>query len=447
MNIPATRVLKFGGTSVADSAAQRRSANIVAQQAETRIVVVSAAAGITNALVGLSQAVDDAAAGAFRSLIHERQQHFFDSLGGPDHLKAPFWQLLEELDAAGPCQGVARDRLLSLGERFSSLFFTERLRQLGLPAVQLPASFLIATDANHGHAEPILAATRQQVQVSLADHPEQILVTEGFIGADSNGNITTLGRGGSDYSAALLAEAADADWVEIWTDVNGLCSTDPRLVPQAQPLAELSFAQAAELATFGAKILHPKTLWPAMRHNIPVFIGSTLEGNGGTVIRREISGQRRYAALALRKNQTLLNITSPDMLYSYGFLARAFSLLAKHQISVDLVTTSEISIALTLDERGSEQALSQAVLDELKELGTVEVQQGLALVALVGDNLNTSPKVAADVFAALGDINVSLICHGASPHNLCLLVADSDGPQAIKRLHARLFEKANIVAA
>ncbi|EKE69149.1 lysine-sensitive aspartokinase 3 [Gallaecimonas xiamenensis] len=447
MNIPATRVLKFGGTSVADYQAQGRSAQLVAQQTESRIVVVSAAAGVTNALVGLSQAIDPEAAENFRTLIRDRQQHFFEALGEPDALKASYWTLLEELDACGPCLGQERDRLLSLGERFSSLFFAERLRQLGLPALQLPARFLIATDSHFGQGEPDVARTRQQVQIALNDHQGEILVTEGFVGADSDGNITTLGRGGSDYSAALLAEAADADWVEIWTDVKGLYTTDPRLVPNAQPLAELSFAQAAELATFGAKVLHPKTLWPAMRRDIPVFIGSTLDASGGTVIRREVSGERRYAALALRKNQTLLKITSPEMLYSYGFLARAFSLLAKHHISVDLVTTSEISIALTLDERGSEQALSLQVLEELKELGSIEVSEGLALVALVGDNLNATPQIAAEVFNALGGINVPLICHGASPHNLCFLVEDKDGPLAIQRLHARLFEQRQAVAA
>ncbi|WP_115718106.1 lysine-sensitive aspartokinase 3 [Gallaecimonas mangrovi] len=447
MNIPASRVLKFGGTSVADYDAQGRSAQLVANQSESRIVVVSAAAGVTNALVGLCQAKDPDTAENFRNLIRDRQQHFFEALGEPDALKATYWTLMEELDASGPCKGQKRDQLLSLGERFSSLFFAERLRQMGLPAVQLPARFLIATDNQYGQGEPDITNTRTQVQVALNDHLGEILVTEGFVGADSEGNITTLGRGGSDYSAALLAEAADADWVEIWTDVKGLYTTDPRLAPKAHPLAELSFAQAAELATFGAKVLHPKTLWPAMRSDIPVFIGSTLDASGGTVIRREVTGGERFAALALRKNQTLLKITSPEMLYSYGFLARAFSLLAKHQISVDLVTTSEISIALTLDERGSEQALDQQVLEELKSLGTVEVQEGLALVALVGDNLNSTPKVAAEVFDALGNINVPLICHGASPHNLCVLVDASDGPLAIQRLHERLFEKVSVAAA
>src|SRR5690606_34209414 len=180
------------------------------------------------------------------------------------------------------------------------------------------------------------------------------------------GVITTLGRGGSDYSAALLAEAADAKRVEIWTDVKGLYTTDPRLVPEAQPLAELAFAEAAELATFGAKVLHPKTLWPAMRADIPVFVGSTLDNQGGTLIRRQVNSKHAYSALALRKNQTLLKITSPDMLYSYGFLAKTFAILAEHKISVDLVTTSEISVALTLDERGSEQALSEQVLKPLQ---------------------------------------------------------------------------------
>jgi len=262
------------------------------------------------------------------------------------------------------------------------------------------------------------------------------------VGSDNDGYTTTLGRGGSDYSAALLAEAADATMVEIWTDVKGLYTTDPRLVEQAQPIAELAFAEAAELATFGAKVLHPKTLWPAMRANIPVFIGSTLTTEAsteGTVIRREVTQQRSYTALALRKNQTLLKITSPDMLYSYGFLAKVFALLAEHKISVDLVTTSEISVALTLDERGSEQALSEQALKALKSLGRIEVTTDLSLVAVVGRQLNQELHVAATVFAGLGDLNVRLICHGASPHNLCILVDDRDGSVAVQRLHRQLF--------
>ena len=439
-------ILKFGGTSVADPQALTRSVAIIAAQPAAGVVVVSAAAGVTNALLAMASATTSATLAANKALIIERQQAFIDQSPQAQELAEELAPLFAELDAALPCHDQARDQLLSLGERFSARITAHYLRcsgsssRSGLQKTQhLPASQLIATDHSYGHAEPDPERTKQQVTALLAQHPDQLIVTEGFVGGDAEGAITTLGRGGSDYSAALIAEAANADLVEIWTDVKGLYTTDPRIVAEARPLAELSFAQAAELATFGAKVLHPKTLWPAMRANIPVFIGSTLDTSSGTTIRREVESQTAYTALALRKNQTLLKITSPDMLYSYGFLAKTFAILAEHRISVDLVTTSEISVALTLDERGSEQALSEQALRALQALGKVQVVRDLALVAIVGAQLNAEPKVAANVFNALADINVQLICHGASPHNICVLVADADGPMAIQRLHQSLF--------
>lgn len=445
------QILKFGGTSVADPQALARSIAIINTQSQqnkgAQLVIVSAAAGVTNALLAIADATTEATIAANREFIYQRQLAFLAEL--PKDTDYSNWliealaPLLQELDAALPCRGADRDRLISLGERFSARVVSAYLRHAGRNANHMPATSMLVTDHTFGHAEPDTAATKTSTAAALAGMTltdnELVLVSEGFIGATPEGEITTLGRGGSDYSAALLAEALNAELVQIWTDVKGLYSTDPRIVPEAQPLAELSFAQAAELATFGAKVLHPKTLWPAMRADIPVFIGSTLDPSGGTTIRRQVESTEAYTALALRRNQTLLKITSPDMLYSYGFLAKTFAILAEHRISVDLVTTSEISVALTLDQRGSEQALSDQVLKALAALGKVEIKQNLALVAVVGASLNTQPQVAATIFGALGDMNVRLICHGASPHNLCVLVDDEQGENAIKRLHQQLF--------
>jgi len=444
-------ILKFGGTSVADPQALRRSITIIEQQQQQAntpvLVVVSAAGGVTNALLAIADATTDATLSANQAVIEAKQAAFIAELADFPDLQASLQQayqpLLDELLTAQACRGAQRDRLISLGERFSAQTTVHYLRAAQVHAAHVAATDMLVTDHNFGHAEPDTFATqvntKQVLAQTQAEQNTNIFVTEGFVGATPEGEITTLGRGGSDYSAALYAEAVDAGEVQIWTDVKGLYTTDPRLVPQAQPLSELSFSQAAELATFGAKVLHPKTLWPAMRQDIPVFIGSTLDPSGGTYIRRETTSQAPYSALALRSNQTLLKITSPDMLYSYGFLAKTFAILADHRISVDLVTTSEISVALTLDQRGSEQALSEQVLKELSALGKVEIVQSLALVAIVGANLNTQPEVAATVFNALGDVNVRLICHGASPHNLCVLVDEAQGVQAIQKLHQRLF--------
>ncbi|MEF1214583.1 aspartate kinase, partial [Vibrio alginolyticus] len=213
---------------------------------------------------------------------------------------------------------------------------------------------------------------------------------QGFIGSDEAGNTTSLGRGGSDYSAALIAESVKAAGLEIWTDVPGIYTTDPRIAPKASPIPEISFSEASEMANFGAKILHPSTLVPALRHDIPVFVGSSKEPEkGGTWIRHQVESSPLFRALALRCNQTMVTLRSANMFHAYGFLAKVFEILAKHKISVDLITTSEISVSLTLDQTdtsGGAPQLPQAVREELEELCKVEVEHDLCLVALIGNN-------------------------------------------------------------
>ncbi|EKE83706.1 lysine-sensitive aspartokinase 3 [Idiomarina xiamenensis] len=441
-------VLKFGGSSLADPVAMQRCIVIIQQTPAARWVVVSAPAGVTNALLAIADSGKDGAVDE-QLLLRQREQIQQRLTAFADWLKLeptqPDWQSIQQqLSSATACQGASRDQLLSLGERCSALLLTLALQQQGIAAQHVPAQHWLRTDSCYGDAEADPQASRQQLAALDVSHGIQI--TEGFTGADQHGNTTTLGRGGSDYSAALLAEASAARQLQIWTDVAGLYSCDPRLVPEAHPIAELAFAEAAELATFGANVLHPKTLWPAMRADIPVFIGSTLnieqdKLSRGTLIRRQVSQQSEFTALALRRRQTLLKISSPDMLYRYGFLAKVFAILADQQVSVDLVTTSEISVALTLDERGSRQALSTQALQALQQLGQVSVEHDLALVAVVGSNLSQAPQLAARLFTALAGINVRLINHGASRHNLCLLVAEADAEASVRQLHQALLSK------
>ncbi|WP_341503643.1 lysine-sensitive aspartokinase 3 [Gallaecimonas sp. GXIMD4217] len=441
------KVLKFGGTSVADLDAMENCVRLIRAEAATRLVVVSASAGITNQLVALAE----------RPLSPRQRHELVDEIEGRQYqllakLEAP-WQVQDQLEALlselttlalaqAPMTAIRRDALLAMGERLSSLLFTALLRERGVDARLLDARSVLATDNQAGQAEPLLEQTRTQLQAALAGEPHAVLVTQGFIGRDGLGNTTTLGRGGSDYSAALFAEAMGAQELQIWTDVAGIYSTDPRLVPTARPIPELSFTQAAELATFGAKVLHPKTLWPAVRAGIPVFIGASKAPNqGGTKVLADSSNQAPFVALACRRDQTLLTLSSLSMLHSYGFLGRIFSLLAEHRISVDMVTTSEVSIALTLDAIGSEQALSEAVLARLREHCQVQVQSGLTLVTLVGSRVNQRPGVAARIFERISDFNIRLICHGASPHNLAFLVDDAVADPIMARLHQVLFDE------
>jgi aspartate kinase len=272
-----------------------------------------------------------------------------------------------------------------------------------------------------------------------------VVITQGFIGSDDAGNTTTLGRGGSDYSAALIAEAVKAAGLEIWTDVPGIYTTDPRIAAKARPIPEISFSEASEMANFGAKILHPSTLLPALRHQIPVFVGSSkLPEQGGTWIKKEVASAPLFRALALRCNQTMVTLRSPNMFHTYGFLSEVFQILAKHKISVDLITTSEVSVSLTLDQTntaGGAPELPEQAQRELEELCIVEVEQNLCLVALIGNNMSGCKGYTKKVFNALEDFNLRMICYGASPHNLCFLIRSSDSRRAVQKLHTDLFEE------
>ena len=298
--------------------------------------------------------------------------------------------------------------------------------------------------ATFGGVQPAALAELTALQL-LPRLNDGLVITQGFIGSENKGRTTTLGRGGSDYTAALLAEALHASRVDIWTDVPGIYTTDPRVVSAAKRIDEIAFAEAAEMATFGAKVLHPATLLPAVRSDIPVFVGSSKDPRaGGTLVCNKTENPPLFRALALRRNQTLLTLHSLNMLHSRGFLAEVFGILARHNISVDLITTSEVSVALTLDTTGStstgDTLLTQSLLMELSALCRVEVEEGLALVALIGNDLSKACGVGKEVFGVLEPFNIRMICYGASSHNLCFLVPGEDAEQVVQKLHSNLFE-------
>ena len=270
------------------------------------------------------------------------------------------------------------------------MLFAEALRQEGVRTHLLDARQVIRTDDVHGNADPDIKVIQKLCRSELDTLLDQgfVIVTQGFIGSTESGATTTLGKGGSDYTAALLAEALQAQQVYIWTDVCGIFSCDPRIIEQCHLIAEISFVEAAELATFGARILHPATLWPAIRCNIPVFIGSTFAPNkGGTWIRDRVQNSPKVRALAVRRNQTLVTVRSFRMFQTRGVLAELFDILSRHAISVDLVTTSEVSVALTLD---NPERLSAEVIRELSAIAEIEIENELALIAVVGNDLTSA---------------------------------------------------------
>lgn len=265
-----------------------------------------------------------------------------------------------------------------------------------------------------------------------------MVVTQGFIGATEEGHTTTLGRGGSDYSAALLAEGLNAQILEIWTDVAGIATTDPRICKGARPIPEISFQEASELATFGAKILHPATLLPAVRKNIPVFVGSSFDVEAkGTWVKKDVAEYPLIRAMAVRKKQVLVTLTTPEMLHAHGFLFQIFKIFNDHKVSVDAITTSEISVSVTLDDS---TLLNKPLISDLGQIADVKVEENLCLVSLIGNNINHTPGLGAKVFNAISDINVRMICLGASRHNFCFIVDEKQGVEAVQRLHQRFIE-------
>ncbi|WP_279050511.1 lysine-sensitive aspartokinase 3 [Cedecea davisae] len=446
-----TVVAKFGGTSVADFDAMNRSADVVLADNNVRVVVLSASAGVTNLLVALAEGLEATERFVKLDAIRKIQYDIVERLANPHVIREEIERLLENITTLAEAASLATstaltDELVSHGELMSTLLFVEILRERSVEAQWFDIRKIMRTSDRFDRAEPDIAALAELAgQQLLPRLNDALVITQGFIGSEEKGRTTTLGRGGSDYTAALLGEALHAARVDIWTDVPGIYTTDPRVVPAAKRIDRIAFEEAAEMATFGAKVLHPATLLPAVRCDIPVFVGSSKDpAAGGTLVCKKTENPPLFRALALRRKQTLLTLHSLTMLHSQGFLAEVFSILARHNISVDLITTSEVSIALTLDTTGStstgDSLLTSALLTELSSLCRVEVEENLALVAIIGNKLSQACGVGKEVFGVLDPFNIRMICYGASSYNLCFLVPGDDAEQVVKKLHHNLFE-------
>lgn len=444
-------VAKFGGTSVADYDAMNRSADVVLADPNTRLVVLSASAGVTNLLVSLSEGLEATERFVKLDALRKIQFDILERLQNPNVIREEVERLLENITTLAEAASLATssaltDELVSHGELMSTLLFVEIMRERNIQAQWFDVRKVMRTSDRFGRAEPDVEALAELTNQQLAPRlDEGIVITQGFIGSEAKGRTTTLGRGGSDYTAALLGEALHAPRVDIWTDVPGIYTTDPRVVSAAKRIDVIAFEEAAEMATFGAKVLHPATLLPAVRSDIPVFVGSSKDPKaGGTLVCKKTENPPLFRALALRRKQTLVTLHSHNMLHSRGFLAEVFGILARHNISVDLITTSEVSIALTLDTTGStstgDTLLTQSLLIELSELCRVEVEEDLALVAIIGNKLSRACGVGKEVFGVLDPFNIRMICYGASSYNLCFLVPADQAEQVVQKLHQNLFE-------
>lgn len=443
-------IAKFGGTSVANYSAMEKCADIILKQKSVRVVVLSASAGITNLLIELAAGTEPSQREALLSQVRDIEYAIINQLSQPEIISQEINRLLENIEMLSEAAALATsdaltDELVSHGELMSTLLFVELLREKSIQADWFDVRKVMKTNDLFCHAEPDMVQLTELTQSLLQPRlDETVIVTQGFIGQEPKGRTTTLGRGGSDYTAALIGEALGMSRVDIWTDVPGIYSTDPRIVPEAHRIDQIAFDEAAEMATFGAKILHPATLLPAVRSGIPVFVGSSkAPEEGGTLVCAQTENPPVFRAIALRRKQTLLTLHSLKMLHARGFLAEIFTILSRHHISVDVITTSEVSIALTLDTTGTTNSsgslLTNALLTELSALCRVEVEEDLALVAVIGNSLSQVNGLGIKIFGTLENYNIRMISHGASTHNLCLLVDGKDADNIVRKLHDTLF--------
>lgn len=445
--------MKFGGTSVGDVAAFERVFHVVSSQRERQpVVVVSAMTKVTDALLAAFETAKGGdLAGAVTSLEPhwerhlEVERHFIPSersnlfLAELDLARGEISDLLLRTSRRSLPLSMLKDAIVSYGEQLSSRLLTEVLKAKGVNARHFDSRRLIVTDDEFGSATPIMDETAELLRLEIAPAAAagEVPVMGGFIAGNRAGETTTLGRGGSDFSAAIVAAAIDAGELQIWTDVTGVMTCDPRICSDARTIPVLSYEEAAELAYFGAKVLHPKTIKPAVDHGIPVRVCNTFEPEAvGTMVVAE-SGEtpNKIKSIAHKKGITILRITSARMLGSYGFMSAVFQIFDRYRTVIDVISTSEVSIALTLDNTAS----LEKITEELARLGDVEAEHGYAVICIVGEGLRASTGLASKVFSTIKDVNIALVSHGASSVNLTFVVKEDVAPDVIKKLHGEFF--------
>jgi aspartate kinase len=446
-------VMKFGGTSVESATAIDRVAKIVhGRLPEKPVVVVSAMSKITDQLVAMSKAAGEGDKDKALELSRAARERHYQTVSEllrhetftPLHeeLEQDFNgldELLRGISAVGELTPRTTDNVLSFGERVNAKIVAAGFEARGIRSKIVDSRNVIVTDNQHTRAVPQFDEIGFRLKEHVKPHLERdfVPVMGGFIGATKDGVTTTIGRGGSDFSAAIVGAGLDAERIEIWTDVDGMKTTDPNLCPNALRIKNIGFEEAAELAYFGAKVLHPATLLPAVQKNIPVLIlNSRNPSNEGTVITARAPHCRNpFKAIAAKKRITIIDIVATRMLGAHGFLRSVFEIFDRHKCAVDVVSTSEVSVSLTVD---SNEAIP-AIAADLQRMGDVQYEGRKAIVCLVGENIRETPGIAGKVFGALSDINIRMISQGASEINLTFVIEEDDVPRAVKKLHEIFF--------
>jgi aspartate kinase len=448
-------VMKFGGTSLEDATAMTNACEIIRSRLKKQpVVVLSAAAGITNSLIRCAELAAEGkrleAEAVLRDKVIDRHYrmiaNLIKGLSEQDVLIRQFKIFDEELRSliygisiTGDLSPRVLDFVMSYGERMSSAILTEALREYKLRAELLDSRKCVVTGSHFGKAEPLFDATRAACESIVRPRLDKgiVPVLQGFIGANEHGVTTTLGRGGSDYSAAIIGTVMNAEDIEIWTDVDGMLTADPKIVPGALRIKEMSFREASELAYFGAKVLHPSTVLPAVEKNIPVHIlNSRRPQLSGTLIRAQIAPANiAVKSISYKRGISILNISSTRMLGSYGFMKKIFDIFNDQQTAVDLVTTSEVSISLSIEHSPDLDSL----VNILRQYGEITVHRNKAIICIVGERLRSERGIAARVFSRLRNVPLDMISHGASEINLTCVIDEDRVPEAVMELHEEFF--------
>ena len=437
-------VMKFGGSSVESAEAIERVTGIVKSRLDRKpVVVVSAMGKTTNRLLKIANlAVAGERDEALRELLSLRDYHLRES--GMERTVDEHFQeiaeLVKGLVVLGELTPRSIDAISSFGERLSSLIVTNYFKHHGVSAVHLDSRKVIVTDRRHTQAAPLFEQTYAKLSATVPPlAKQQVVVMGGFIAATEDGVTTTLGRGGSDFTAAIVGAGIGAEEIQIWTDVDGMLTADPSIVPDAHRVKVISFTEAAEMAYFGAKVLHPATVVPAIDRNIPVLILNSRrpQVEGTRIVSDAVSSKNVVKSIACKSRVLVMNIRSTRMFMAHGFMRRIFEVFDRYETSIDMVATSEVSVSLTVDQ----PERVDGIVGALREFSEVSVDENQAIICMVGENIRHSPGLAARVFKALGSINVRMVSQGASALNLGFVVGGKDLAAAVGALHQEFFSE------
>lgn len=436
------KVMKFGGTSVGKPERMHQVSQLITRDEEPVIVVLSALSGTTNALVAIGEALSTGARDTARQHIEELEKHyrsFVSQLVSSEQqvkkanaIIAEHFEFLNIILRISFSEALNKD-ILAQGELLSTKLFSVYLEEKGIDHALLPALEFMIIDSND---EPQVGSIKVKLaQLIQANKKKKLFITQGYICRNARGEVDNLKRGGSDYSASLIAAAINASVCEIWTDINGMHNNDPRIVQKTVPVEQLSFEEAAELAYFGAKILHPASIWPAQFYKVPVKLLNTMEPAAKGTLITETAGSVGVKAVAAKDGIIAINIKSSRMLLAYGFLRKVFEIFEKYRTSIDMVTTSEVAVSVTIDNPTNLRAIKK----ELEPFGTIEVEENLTIISVVGNEITQTTKILSRLFESLSEVPIRMVSYGGSKHNISLLVPSAYKVQTLQLLNKGLF--------